>query len=297
MNIHVRIFFGSIAMHHHTPALEDLAIPVRDLQFSPRAPGRRRWWHNGDPVPTAFFNALSCTFPAGEKFFMDSVRRFRREAPEPLRSQITAFLAQEAVHSREHSAFNALAAESGYDIARLEDRTRRVLDHARARHAIGQLAGTCALEHFTAILAHHLLATEGAELHGAPDEAMRLWCWHAVEEIEHKAVAFDTFLMATQGWSRGRRYRARVRAMLIATGTLFATIAANMADLYREDGLRGLGIWARTLHYLFVKPGVLRRTAPAYFAYYKPGFHPWQHDDRALLKRSEARLGLQTAAA
>ena len=284
-------------MRHRTRTPEDLAIPVRDLHFSRKDPARPRWWHHGDPVPTAFFNALSCTFPAGEKFFMDSVRRFRREAPEPLRSQIAAFLAQEAVHSREHGAFNALAADSGYDIAKLEGRTKVVLDRARTRADVAQLAGTCALEHFTAILAHHLLSTDGAELRGAPDEAVRLWCWHAMEEVEHKAVAFDTFLMATQSWSRGRRYRARIRAMLIATATLSATIAANMADLYREDGLKGIRIWARTLHYLFVKPGVLRRTTPAYLAYYKPGFHPWQHDDRALLEHSATRLGLQTVTA
>jgi uncharacterized protein len=213
----------SIAMRHRTRTPEDLAIPVRDLHFSRKDPARPRWWHHGDPVPTAFFNALSCTFPAGEKFFMDSVRRFRREAPEPLRSQIAAFLAQEAVHSREHGAFNALAADSGYDIAKLEGRTKVVLDRARTRADVAQLAGTCALEHFTAILAHHLLSTDGAELRGAPDEAVRLWCWHAMEEVEHKAVAFDTFLMATQSWSRGRRYRARIRAMLIATATLSAT--------------------------------------------------------------------------
>jgi predicted metal-dependent hydrolase len=283
-------------MHQATLTPADLSIPVRDLRFSEKDAARPRWWHHGDPVPTAFFNALSCTFPAGERFFMDSVRHFRRDAPEPLRGQITAFLAQEAVHSREHGAFNALAADSGYDTARLENRTKRVLDHARTRGAVEQLAGTCALEHFTAILAHSLLASDGAELRGAPDQAMRLWCWHAMEEVEHKAVAFDTFLMATRGWSRGRRYRARVRAMLIATVQLFGTIAANMADLYRADGLKGIGIWARTLHYLFVKPGILRRTTPAYLAYYKPGFHPWQHDDRALLERSAVRLGLQAAA-
>ena len=284
-------------MRHKTLTPADLSIPVRDLHFSEKDALRPRWWNHGDPVPTAFFNALSCTFPAGEKFFMDSVRHFRRDAPEPLRSQIAAFLAQEAVHSREHSAFNALAADSGYAIAKLENRTKRVLDRARTRSDVEQLAGTCALEHFTAILAHHLLAGDGAELRGAPDQAMRLWCWHAMEEVEHKAVAFDTFLMATRNWSRGRRYRVRIRAMVIATAQLFSTIAANMADLYREDGLKGARIWARTLHYLFINPGVLRRTTPAYLAYYKPGFHPWQHDDRALLERSAARLNLRIAAA
>ena len=282
-----------MATLHRTP--NDMQIPVRNLRFSHDAATHPRWWHGGDPVPTAFFNALSCTFPLGEKFFMDSVRAFRGRTPEPLASQIGDFLAQEAVHSREHMAFNKAAADAGYDIAALEARIKRRLDFARTRSAEEQLAATCALEHFTAILAHALLANKGLDMNGAPEEARRLWTWHAMEEIEHKAVAFDTYLHVTRGWSALRRYRIRIRAMIVATLILYSTVGANMRDLYRADGISNRRIWGKTLKYLFVHPGSLRRIFPAYLTYFKPRFHPWQHDDRALLPAVHAQFGAAAA--
>lgn len=281
---------------HATPTPANHGILVRDLRFN-RDPARHpRWWHGNDPVPTAFFNALSCTFPAGEKFFMDSVRAYRRDVGSELQAQIKQFLGQEAVHSREHAAFNALAADSGYDVARLEARTKKVLDFARKRSKQRQLAATCALEHFTAILAHELLAGDSADMAAAPSDAERLWSWHAIEEIEHKAVAYDTFLVATRDLTGLRRYIMRSFAMILATIILFSTIKASMADLYRADGIKGPRIWGRTIAYLFGSNGVLRRIFPLWLTYFKPGFHPWQHDDRDLLARAQARLGLEAAA-
>lgn len=278
------------------PTPTDLAIPLRDLRFEHDRSRHARWWLGGNPAATAFFNALSCTFPAGEKFFMDSVRHFRREVDEPLRSQITGFIAQESVHSREHAAFNKLAADSGYDVAALELRIRKVLDFARTRSRAKQLAATCALEHFTAILAHQLLTSDSHDLDGAPEAAIRLWSWHAMEEIEHKAVAYDTFLAVTRQWSPARRYLLRTHSMLLATMILFSTITANMRDLYREDGLKGRRIWWQTIVYLFGRGGILRRIIPDYLRYFRPGFHPWLHDDRDLLGRTAARLDMDVAA-
>lgn len=277
-------------MRYQTITPTDLAIPLRDLRFSKDVSKRARWWHSGDPVPTAFFNALSCTFPEGEKFFMDSVRAYRPNVGEPLRTQIQGFVAQEAVHSREHRAFNALAADSGYELDVLEGRTKRILDKARRHSKIEQLAATCALEHFTAILAHYLLSNDSRDMNDAPVEAARLWSWHAMEEIEHKAVAYDTFMEMTRSWSGLRRYILRTRAMFLATLILFYTIGANMSSLYKQDRLRGFGIWGRTLHYLLFKPGPLRRIFGNYMSYYRPGFHPWQHDDRDLLAKTAAAL-------
>ena len=99
-------------MPSYSKSPDNLVIPVRNLKFrlEPGPSDAERWWHGGDPVPTAFFNALSSTFPDGERFFMDSVRRFQGLASEPLKSQIKSFIGQEAVHSREHLEFNAFAA-------------------------------------------------------------------------------------------------------------------------------------------------------------------------------------------
>lgn len=276
---------------------DDLEIPVRNLRFHDKGEPAPRWWLANDPVATAFFNALSCTFPAGEKFFIDSVRRFRDEVDAPLQEQIAAFIAQESIHTREHVVFNKLAKDAGYDVEALENRAKKALEFARKRSARRQLAATCALEHFTAILAHQLLKNDGRDLDGAPEEAARLWCWHAMEEIEHKAVAFDTYMAVTRRLTPPHRYLMRVFAMIMASLILFATVRGNMTDLYREDGFNGRGVWKRTRRYLFGRSGLLRRALPDYLRYFKPGFHPWDHDDRALLATAAERFDLAAAAA
>jgi predicted metal-dependent hydrolase len=270
----------------------NISITVRNLKFN-RDTVAERWWLGKEPVPTAFFNALSCTFPQGERFFMDAVRHYRDAAPGPLQAQIRDFIGQEAVHSREHAAFNDLAEQAGYDVAALEHRVKRVLDAVRRLGPARQLAATCALEHFTAILAHALLDRDCRDLDGAPDGARQLWRWHAMEEIEHKAVAFDTYLVATAGWSRARRYLLRVHAMIIATTTLFMVIGRNMGDLYRADGIKGWRTTRRTMSYLFGRDGILRPAFRPYLTYFRPGFHPWQHDDRALLAKTAGLYPLE----
>src|SRR5918998_2993327 len=102
-----------------TPA--DLAITPRDRRFG-RGMKQARWWMGGDPVASAFYNALSATFPKGEAFFVESVRLFRDGAPPRLEREIKAFVTQEVMHSREHVQFNRRAQDAGYDIAPLEER-------------------------------------------------------------------------------------------------------------------------------------------------------------------------------
>jgi hypothetical protein len=148
---------------------------------------------------------------------------------------------------------------------------------------------TIALEHFTAILAQAIL-DDPRFLAGADAEARRLWCWHALEEIEHKGVAFDVFMAATAKLSGFHRWSIRVRLMALTTFYTARNIKRNMGDIFRQDGMETPRTWRRVLGYLFARPGILRRVLPAYLAYYRPGFHPWQQDDRALLARAEAAL-------
>ena len=101
---------------------------------------------------------LSTTFPRGEAFFVESVRAFRDGAPPKLAEEIKAFTTQEAIHSREHDAFNKRAALAGYDLSKLEAQVEKRLAITRERRPIVNVAATMALEHFTAILAHQLLA-------------------------------------------------------------------------------------------------------------------------------------------
>lgn len=263
-------------------------MPARDLRFS-RAPVRRRWYMGGDPVPSTFLSALSSTFPLGEKFFIDSVRRFRNDVSTTLEAEIDAFVAQEAFHTREHLAFNRLVGDLGYSTAEMTERTRAVLAPYRTKSPLRQLGLTMALEHFTALFAHEVL-TRDRRLRPAPDSIRALWRWHAMEEIEHKAVAFDTFAEVTRSWAPHRRYGFRVRAMVEATWVLLTVVARNMNDLFGQDDLPKRATWTRAVGYFFGPRGVLTSMALDYLAWFRPGFHPWQIDDRALAQQVEREL-------
>lgn len=262
-------------------------IEKRNWKFG-RGTTARRWWH-GDAGRTAFYNALSSTFPVGEKFFMLAVRHYRGDVPGALREQIDDFIFQESTHSREHVYFNRQARDAGYDLTSSEDRAARTIAWAKRSPPIMQLAATCALEHFTAILANAVLS-DPAHLAGTDVEAQRMWRWHAIEEIEHKAVAYDTWLFATRNMPRAARWSLRSLAMLSAAWRFHWVIFRNTRDLLRQDGKNDRATWRVLLAYLYDYPGVMRGLTRGILSYLRPGFHPWQHDDRALARRALASL-------
>jgi uncharacterized protein len=267
-----------------TPA--NLTITPRDRRFG-REGATPRLWHGGRVEATAIYNALSTTFPAGEAFFVESVRAFRDGAPPKLAEEIKAFTTQEAIHSREHDAFNRRAADAGYDLSKLEAQVGKRLAVTRGKPPIVSLAATMALEHFTAILAHQLLANP-SHLEGGDLETADLWRWHACEEIEHKGVAYDTWLYATRQWTRWKRWKVKAKVMLYVTRNFLVDRTAGALELMRQDGVTGLHAWAMLLSYLWLWPGMFRKIAGAWFKFFLPGFHPWNEDDRHLLAAYDA---------
>lgn len=267
-----------------TPA--DLTITPRDRRFG-RGAQIDRWWLNNDPVATAFYNALSVTFPKGEGFFIDSVRKFRDGTPPRLAAEIAAFTKQEVIHTREHVAFNRHVTEQGYDTSRLEARVDREIGLTKGKPPIASLAATMCLEHFTAILAHQLVANP-RHLAGGDPEAVALWRWHAIEEIEHKGVAYDTWLHATRDWPRFRRWWVKSFVMVMSTIKFFRGRTTGMLDLLAQDGLTGAGVKWRLFKYAFGRPGMARKVLGAWLSFFLPGFHPWNHDDRALIGRVDS---------
>jgi hypothetical protein len=266
----------------------DLTISPRDRRFG-RGASTERWWLGGDPYGTALYNALSATFPKGEAFFVESVRAFREGADPKLAQDIKAFTTQEVMHSREHVAFNKRAVDAGYDLSRLDEDVDRRLEVVRAKHPIVSLAATMALEHFTAMLAHELLA-DPRHLAGADAETAALWRWHAIEEIEHKGVAYDTWLHATRNWPRFKRWSVKARVMLLVTRNFMVDRTVGALDLLAQDGITGAKAWWRLFLFAFGRPGMMRKVLGAWASYFLPGFHPWNHDDRALIARADAEL-------
>ncbi|WP_380875192.1 hypothetical protein ACFB49_03700 [Sphingomonas sp. DBB INV C78] len=272
-----------------TETPSDLTITPRDRRFGRGLP-QQRWWLGGDPVATAFYNGLSITFPKGEGFFIDSVRKFRDGAPPQLAEEIAAFTKQEVMHTREHVAFNRRVTDAGYDVGKLEKAVEHRLAVTRSKPPIVSLAATMALEHFTAILAHELLA-DPRHLAGAEASAGDMWRWHAMEEIEHKGVAYDTWLHATKDWPRFTRWKVKAKVMLFVTRNFVVDRTRGMLELLRQDGLAGPRLWARMFWFAFVRPGMMRKILSAWLAFFMPGFHPWKHDDRVLITRAEVREG------
>ncbi len=271
-----------------TPA--DLAITPRNLRFG-RNERRDRWWLGGDAIASAWHNALSVTFPQGEAFFIETVRRFRDSVPPALAEQIDAFVKQEVHHTREHVAFNRQVVDAGYETKAMDDWIRDRLAESRAQHPVAQLCVTVALEHFTAIFAHQMLKHPSL-YDGASDEARRMWTWHAIEEIEHKAVAFDTYMHVTQGLKPMRRWAIRSLVFWRVSKNFVRGRTRDTLALLAQDGITGPRAWARVAWYLLGRPGVLRRVFPMWLSYFRPGFHPWDHDDRHLIAKTEAELNL-----
>ena len=273
----------------------DLSITPRDRRFG-RGQDAQRWWLGGDPIATAFYNALSATFPKGEAFFVESVRAYREGVPERLAQEIRAFTTQEVMHSREHVAFNKKAVDAGYDLTKLYEKVDERLAIVKSKHPIVSLAATMALEHFTAILAHELLRDE-RHLEKADRESAALWRWHAIEEIEHKGVAYDTWLHATRNMGRFKRWSIKARVMLLVTRNFLVDRSLGILELLRQDGITGFRAWRGMLWFAFFRPGMLRKILGAWTSYFLPGFHPWNHDDRALIARAEQALASEPAIA
>lgn len=275
-----------------TPA--DLTITPRDRRFG-RDARQERWWLGGDPVATAFHNSLSITFPKGEAMFIESVKAFREGTPPKLDAEIRAFTQQEVMHSREHVAFNKRVTEAGYDFAPLERVVDEMLAIIKTRPPIVNLAATMALEHYTAIMASVMLKDD-LYFAGTDAEQAAMWRWHAIEELEHKGVAYDTWLHATRDWSKWKRWKLRSLMMMLVTLNFWKKRVAGAAELLRQDGITR---WPRTRvwWYLIAKPGLLRRIAPAWAAYFLPNFHPWKHDDRHLIGKAESDYGAAALAA
>ncbi|MCE9575861.1 MAG: metal-dependent hydrolase [Deltaproteobacteria bacterium] len=275
----------------------DPAVPIRPLVFDLEAAHVPPDWYAGDRTLSLFWTALSLLFPEGERFFVESVKHYRDQISDPvLQEQIAGFMAQEAMHGKGHRALNALCADQGIGIQpALERQLRGLLIGARrVLSPKSRLAVTCALEHMTALMAEQLLGDP--RHHGAIDPSLRgLWLWHALEEAEHKAVAFDVYRAVGGGYAR------RTAIMLLATAIFVLEVMNVWIRLVRADGARpGVRGWARAVGFLFGKPGLVRRQLPGYLAYFRPGFHPDRRDTGALVEIWRARLfgegGLLTAA-
>jgi predicted metal-dependent hydrolase len=247
-------------------------LVVRRLLVDLEAPVARHW-NGGDAFRTAFFNALSLSFPLGEQFFVDSVRDGAKQlAPHDAArfgDEVRGFMGQEATHRRVHALFNAHLERQGL-VNHWERRIRRRLRLLDGVDVRAWLAVTAAAEHFTAILAEHLLSHPRA-LAGAEPRLAAMWLWHASEESEHRSTAFDLY-RALAGTEKRRLRLFRLVTFNFATDLLRQT----MHNLWRDGTLFERRTWASGWRFLFAPGGVVRDCYRPWRRYFRGDFHPDQ---------------------
>ena len=263
-------------------------IPTRrDLHFKLK-PASVDNWHAQGLYVTHFINAMSISFPDGERYFIHTVRHYRDRITDPeLQKSVAAFIGQEAMHGREHEEYNRLLTENGLPADELEAHAARFFNLLKARlPPSAQLSVTIAQEHFTAIVSQ-LVLTDPRMIEGADRHLSALWRWHALEETEHKAVAFDVYETVM---GRGlKAYALRAGSMVLTTVGFLGLVLYYQQQLLKADTQnrrrQGLG---KFVNFMFRAPALLPRLTLPWLAYFRPGFHPWDHDNRHLLKQMDA---------
>jgi predicted metal-dependent hydrolase len=268
---------------HQTPD-DVFPTPRRmDFSFSEDIP---TYVFKNNPVLSAWGAAMSTVFPDGERFFIDSVRHYENQITDPeLRKAIKAFIGQEAHHGREHDILNEWLESKGLPVSAAQVRLKEGLALAQKHLSPKrQLAVTVALEHFTAMLADVYLDSD--EIRSAADPRVEtLFYWHAIEETEHKAVAYDVYE------SIGGDYFTRCFTMLsVSIGLIVHILAIQTRYLLAWKQLGNIKGWLGAIKFLWVNPGWLRKTLPSYLRFFKPGFHPWQEDNRNLLQGWQEKI-------
>lgn len=270
-----------------TAAVSPERLKVRRISFEYPPEELPRHYMGGDLIMSHVVSTLSALFPEGEDYFVRSVRHYRDQITDPvLKAQVAGFIGQEAIHGREHRVFNERLGELGYP-TKLVDRFtgQRLKFNEKVAPPRVRLAVTAALEHYTATLAEVLLADPEAQAKFSTDEVRHLLMWHAVEESEHKAVAFDVY----QQVCGNPKLRARVMNMItigfIGTATLF-----TIYSMLRDPATRDLRRLRQSLKGLKTSPWLTKDVRKRIRDYNRPDFHPDDHDATALLAEWREKL-------
>jgi len=265
--------------------MSDLIVRKLEIDLSQ---GFGRHWLGGDAYRTALFNALSMSFPIGEQMFIDSLRAIPPEQiVDPiLAAQVRDFIGQEASHRFVHEQYNAHLVQQGFEYVRGPVLAARIAKVGKLPTFV-RVAITCALEHYTAMLADGLLRHE-RWLAGAEPPMRTLWEWHAVEETEHKSVAFDAY-RAIRG-SAFDSYLPRILTFLhVSVMFWIDTFIQTTHNLHRDGTLWQAATWKSALRTWFGGSGLAWHFLKPSLAYFRPSFHPWQHSNRKLAEQWLAR--------
>ncbi|MBK0064119.1 MULTISPECIES: metal-dependent hydrolase [unclassified Acinetobacter] len=263
-------------------------FPVRqlDLEFTDNI---AEFWYSHNALLTGFMAALSSAFPDGERQFIHSVRLYQAQIQDSqLLKQVRAFIGQEAHHGKEHDQLNDLMRRRGYPVDRIYKRFKKMNRMMQARLSPAhQLASTVCMEHLTAILSDYFISKKPEHLNHFDPHLRKIWAWHAIEETEHKAVAFDVYQSLVN-----RPYFLRL--IMLETTFFFVVITSRgtyeMLKHTRQQ--RNIGSWLYGLNYLLGPKGVVSQISRDYLDFFALSFHPWQHDNRVMAEQLKQKYAI-----
>ncbi len=271
-----------------TAAAVQASIPVRfmDFEFTPDIP--ENWGVEANPMMTALMGALSASFPAGERYFIQSVAHYMKDIQDDpeLLARVRGFSGQEGQHTKEHLAFNRFLEDRGIPVLAIEKRVEEVLKHFTDTNTPAHnLARTVALEHLTAFLAAVALDNDEVFFGKMHPTIAAFWGWHLIEEFEHRSVAFDVYQKCVGD------DKLRKKTMVVTT-ILFSVInLVRTARIMRITGHgRNFRAWREGYDIMFGKLGVFRKMMPLYMSFYKDGFHPDDYQVQDELDEARARF-------
>ncbi len=239
-----------------------------------------KYYLGNNSFMSAVFTVLSLAFPEGERFFIRSVNRFKDHADtEKLREEIKAFIAQEAQHGSAHDKLNNAFDELGYNVKPFQDTFENVIfrgleDNLAPLPFLGgkiALAATAAAEHFTATWAN--IFFKSRLKNNMPQEMKQLFYWHALEEMEHKNVAFDLMQKVDDNYflrTGSMVLVFTVISILVASGVIYFAMTDEEIDLgqFVQEMLRD--IFDVNEHDYSFTVAMFK----AFISYLRPGFHP-----------------------
>ena len=249
-------------------------IVRRDLNF--HLDEIPRFWFGDDPFRTRIFDALSLTFPDGERYFIQCVRLFREQIQRPeLAERVKEFIQQEAQHGIAHDKMNQILIHQGMPLEHYIQQMNQRFKYALSRYpAQVNIAVTAACEHLTALMASTFFGEKQTMAEAHPF-VRALFAWHSIEEMEHRDVAFDVMQEVAQT-SNTVRYLALILVTVMMAG--FTLQRAN--GLLRQDGfgvIQRLKMFGKGMVWLLGPNGVLTAKRQEYLDWFKPDFHPSQH--------------------
>ena len=260
-------------------------ITVRQTQFKPE---KIKAHYTESTLMSHFLTALSMSFPQGERFFVETVRNVRDQIhDEQLQKDISGFIGQEAHHARAHEQFNQLVQSSEYHLKKFEKAYEQEMIRLRTLSQRRQLAATVALEHFTAMMAGYMLQYPNVMFKGLSENMKNLWLWHAVEEIEHKHVAFDVYQQVFANLAQRRR---SMRTITVGFITSTIVMTSHLAWQDRKNTLYSPAQLLKNAQTLLGLTEMTWRLLPDYLAFYKASFHPSEIDQQDLLTKAKGLL-------